>query len=239
MLMQYSSHLRGVPIGYENIQLDDAYGKAAPDSAFLHFYVRVSMYLFEPREGTVLMGTVNKVGSDHIGLLVEGTWNASIPRSMIPDQYEFDQELGVWCDKDFDHPHIDAGCAIPFVVTDTEVMGEVLSINGSLKDVNQLASAYIQTPLKTPRSSLTQPALSPKKATTSKKKRKRSEEPDSLAPETPSAEGEVVRNGDGSVATAVEQPKKKKKKAKAKDGDASGGKAKKKKKKRLSETAAN
>ena len=97
------------------------------------------MYLFEPREGTVLMGTVNKVGSDHIGLLVEGTWNASIPRSMIPDQYEFDQELGVWCDKDFDHPHIDAGCAIPFVVTDTEVMGEVLSINGSLKDVNQLA----------------------------------------------------------------------------------------------------
>lgn len=92
-------------------------------------------YLFEPRKGAMLVGTVNKVGSDHIGLLVEGTWNASIPRSNIPNQYEFDTELGCWCDKDFDHPHIDVGCAIPFVVTGTEVMGEVLSINGTLNEL--------------------------------------------------------------------------------------------------------
>ena len=94
------------------------------------------------------------------------------------------------------------------------------------------------------------PTLSPKKGKPSKKKtpvgkRKRSEGPDDLAPETPSAEGgEVVRNGDGSVAATAEQPKKMKKKDKGKrkeqatDSEASSGK-KKKKKKRLSEAGAN
>ena len=36
------------------------------------------------------MAEVNKLGSDHIGLLVHGTFNVSIVASRIPSTYQFD-----------------------------------------------------------------------------------------------------------------------------------------------------
>jgi DNA-directed RNA polymerase I subunit RPA43 len=53
------------------------------DSPFLHFYIRVPILLFCPQPEMPLVGIVNKVSEDHIGLLVYGVFNASIPVDLI------------------------------------------------------------------------------------------------------------------------------------------------------------
>ena len=48
--------------------------------------------MFAPRPGQLLLGDVNAVSVDHIGMLIYDNWNASIPRADIPEQYEYDAE---------------------------------------------------------------------------------------------------------------------------------------------------
>lgn len=59
--------------------------KAGSDNGFIfngrphvHFCVNVKFLVFTPVEGEYLEGTVNKVGEDHIGLLVHGVFNVAV-----------------------------------------------------------------------------------------------------------------------------------------------------------------
>jgi len=134
LLMRWSEHLQGVVVGYENIKYEKRVGALAQDSPYVHFFVRAALLLFKPVEGAMLVGVVNKVSVDHIGLLVEGIFNASIASSQIAEQYEYDEEEDRWCDKDFDHPHIEPGSHVKFKVVGLETLDFALSIVGSLKD---------------------------------------------------------------------------------------------------------
>ncbi|KAF9343313.1 hypothetical protein BGX26_005925 [Mortierella sp. AD094] len=60
------------------------------DSPYCHFWISVKLLVWKPVKGSTLHGTINLQSPDHIGLLLYGTFNASIPSEFIPkDKYEF------------------------------------------------------------------------------------------------------------------------------------------------------
>lgn len=60
---------------------------------------------------------VNKVSPDHIGLLVLGVFNASIPSDQIrKGEFEWDSDEFKWIRKDADHTGLEPGSVIRFSV---------------------------------------------------------------------------------------------------------------------------
>eukprot|EP00041_Stephanoeca_diplocostata_P010928 m.174984 g.174984 ORF g.174984 m.174984 type:complete len:264 (-) comp18346_c0_seq3:307-1098(-) len=131
-LMAYSKKFKGVPIAVLDVVVRDATGSIFGDSGSMFVNVDATYRVFSPRAGQSLLGVVNKVSVDHIGMLVDDKFNASIPREEIPSQYEYDAELMHWCDRDFDNPMISAGSTVSFAVKTLETADAVFSVIGSL-----------------------------------------------------------------------------------------------------------
>ncbi|XP_072268644.1 DNA-directed RNA polymerase I subunit RPA43 [Pyxicephalus adspersus] len=79
-LLKYSSRLKGVPVAYDNIKIVGELGDIHDDVGYIHLNVQADFVLFQPKPGQKLVGIVNKVAPSHIGCLVHGCFNASIPR---------------------------------------------------------------------------------------------------------------------------------------------------------------
>ncbi|XP_012636460.1 DNA-directed RNA polymerase I subunit RPA43 [Microcebus murinus] len=79
-LLRYSESLLGVPIAYDNIKVVGELGDIYDDQGHIHLNIEADFVIFCPEPGQKLMGTVNKVSSSHIGCLVHGCFNASIPK---------------------------------------------------------------------------------------------------------------------------------------------------------------
>ncbi|KAF7723751.1 hypothetical protein EC973_001727 [Apophysomyces ossiformis] len=89
-LMKYVPELDGIVIAHSDIELLSDKGTVLYDSPFCHFFIRVKFLVWKPKKGSRLVGRINLQSQDHIGLLIYGTFNASIPRSRIPsDLYEW------------------------------------------------------------------------------------------------------------------------------------------------------
>ncbi|XP_070198792.1 DNA-directed RNA polymerase I subunit RPA43-like [Littorina saxatilis] len=69
----------GALIAYSNIKLLRDNGRVIDDAPFIHFKIQADFVLFRPSVGSCLRGVVNKVGKDHIGLLVHDHFNVSVP----------------------------------------------------------------------------------------------------------------------------------------------------------------
>lgn len=67
-------------IAYNNIRLLNSRGHIIDDQPYLHFDVQVDYIIFQPTVGGILKGCVNHVGKGHVGCLVHGCFNASIPQ---------------------------------------------------------------------------------------------------------------------------------------------------------------
>ncbi|XP_006814864.1 uncharacterized protein LOC102804545 [Saccoglossus kowalevskii] len=72
--------LNGVLIAYENIQLFEASCEIVDDQPCIHFDVQLDTIVFQPSVGSKLKGVVRKIGIDHIGCLVHGCFNSSVPK---------------------------------------------------------------------------------------------------------------------------------------------------------------
>uniref|UniRef100_A0A3P8TFT6 DNA-directed RNA polymerase subunit n=1 Tax=Amphiprion percula TaxID=161767 RepID=A0A3P8TFT6_AMPPE len=79
-LLRFSQRLRGVPLAYENIRIVGQHGDIYDDSGYIHMDVEANFILFQPKKGQKLLGKVNKLGVSHVGCLVHGCFNASIPK---------------------------------------------------------------------------------------------------------------------------------------------------------------
>eukprot|EP01135_Chromosphaera_perkinsii_P004843 Nk52_evm7s299 gene=Nk52_evmTU7s299 len=87
----------GVVVGYNNISIANPQeGKIMEDGCFVFVTVNCKLLSFAPRVGLKLCGIVNKIGIDYIGLVVMGTFNASISSQMIPERYQCDPETMIW-----------------------------------------------------------------------------------------------------------------------------------------------
>ncbi|ELR12177.1 RNA polymerase Rpb7 domain containing protein, partial [Acanthamoeba castellanii str. Neff] len=77
----------GVLVAYWGVALEGSCGRIMYEQPELHCRVRLHALFFAPSPGLTLVGEVNKVGSDHVGLLVAGAFNASVSRDAVPADF--------------------------------------------------------------------------------------------------------------------------------------------------------
>uniref|UniRef100_A0A3P9HY54 DNA-directed RNA polymerase subunit n=1 Tax=Oryzias latipes TaxID=8090 RepID=A0A3P9HY54_ORYLA len=79
-LLKFSQSLNGVPLAYDNIRIVGRHGDIYDDSGYIHMDIEANFVVFQPKKGQKLLGKVNKLGVSHVGCLVHGCFNASIPK---------------------------------------------------------------------------------------------------------------------------------------------------------------
>ncbi|XP_008419983.2 DNA-directed RNA polymerase I subunit RPA43 [Poecilia reticulata] len=79
-LLKFSQSLHGVPLAYDNIRIATQQGDIYDDSGYIHMDIEANFIVFQPKKGQKLLGKVNKLGVSHVGCLVHGCFNASIPK---------------------------------------------------------------------------------------------------------------------------------------------------------------
>ncbi|XP_042362374.1 DNA-directed RNA polymerase I subunit RPA43 [Plectropomus leopardus] len=79
-LLKFSESLKGVPLAYNDIRIVGQHGAIYDDSGYIHMDIEANFIVFQPKKGQKLLGNVNKLGVSHVGCLVHGCFNASIPK---------------------------------------------------------------------------------------------------------------------------------------------------------------
>ncbi|KAJ3157240.1 hypothetical protein HDU89_002652 [Geranomyces variabilis] len=146
-LMRHVDELDGVVLGYANVKAIGDVARVIDDSPFCHFVVRATCWVFRPVVGETIVGVVNKVSSDHVGLLVHGVFNASIPADKIPrERFSFDHTTEAWiqpgdgaASKDI---VLGVGAVVRFTIVELTKANEMLTIGGSLVE-NRSATGVI------------------------------------------------------------------------------------------------
>ncbi|KAI8593273.1 hypothetical protein BDZ88DRAFT_404168 [Geranomyces variabilis] len=146
-LMRYVDELDGVVLSYANVKAIGDVARVIDDSPFCHFVVRATCWVFRPVVGETIVGVVNKVSSDHVGLLVHGVFNASIPADKIPrERFSFDHTTEAWIQpgdgagtKDI---VLGVGAVVRFTIVELTKANEMLTIGGSLVE-NRSATGVI------------------------------------------------------------------------------------------------
>uniref|UniRef100_A0A8C9NLH9 DNA-directed RNA polymerase subunit n=1 Tax=Serinus canaria TaxID=9135 RepID=A0A8C9NLH9_SERCA len=109
--------LQGVPVAYDNIKVVGELGDIYDDQGFIHLDVEADFIIFSPKKGKKLVGIINKVAPSHIGCLIHGCFNASIPK---PEQMSLAQwqELGLKIGDElkFQVLHLDSDTAGVFFI---------------------------------------------------------------------------------------------------------------------------
>lgn len=156
MLMTYSSIARGVVIAYSDLRLskenidedsNDQKGlaKIANSSPFSFLWALVSLLIWKPQVGDVMEGYIYMQTPSHIGLLIHDTFNASIKKFNIPDDWNFvpNQEDEYLEDNDghskfksFGYWMDNTGARVEgrlrFTVKSIHTTGKVVSLEGTL-----------------------------------------------------------------------------------------------------------
>ena len=87
MLLSYNRSLGGMPLSFHDVKPVTTMAKILYENPGVFVMVSATMLLFAPRAGDVLVGRINFVGHDHIGLTVLGTVKASITCTQFPEAY--------------------------------------------------------------------------------------------------------------------------------------------------------
>ncbi|KAJ3051961.1 hypothetical protein HK097_007050, partial [Rhizophlyctis rosea] len=163
-LMRYVPEVDGVLLSYNNIIAADPVARIMYDSPFFHFHIIVTLILFAPQEKSNLVGVVNKVSPDHIGLLVHGVFNASIPADQIrKNEFYWDEDATCWkrpareSDPETD---VGPGSVVKFTVAELIKANDMLTISGSLLP-DPHNTGIILNPLTPPPTLQTQPDYDP------------------------------------------------------------------------------
>ncbi|NXC04264.1 RPA43 polymerase, partial [Orthonyx spaldingii] len=116
-LLRFSESLQGVPVAYDNIKVVGELGDIYDDQGFIHLNIEADFIIFSPKKGKKLVGVINKVAPSHIGCLIHGCFNASIPK---PEQMSIVQwqELGfkIGDELKFQVLHLDSDTAGVFFI---------------------------------------------------------------------------------------------------------------------------
>ncbi|GCB74251.1 DNA-directed RNA polymerase I subunit RPA43 isoform X1 [Scyliorhinus torazame] len=128
-LLRFSESLQGVPIAFDKFRLIGELGDIYDDQGYIHLNIEADFVIFRPKTGQKLVGIVNKIAPSHLGCLVHGCFNASIPKPQ--------QANGTW--PDF---AVTVGDNLKFEVLqlDADVVG-VLCIRGRLSKRHRVQAA--------------------------------------------------------------------------------------------------
>ena len=80
-ILKFSSEHHGFVLAYSKPQVLQRAAAIHDEQAGLHFDVQTDLYLFAPKVGSILQGTVNHIqNATHVGCLVYGCFNATVLR---------------------------------------------------------------------------------------------------------------------------------------------------------------
>lgn len=96
MLLRYDSNWNGVPLCYSDVSILSPRATIVNDNPFLHIHVEAKILVFHPNIGKNIKGVINRISSTHIGLIVYGLFNASIPIHQLEICYSWDESLNSW-----------------------------------------------------------------------------------------------------------------------------------------------
>ncbi|XP_068261498.1 DNA-directed RNA polymerase I subunit RPA43 [Nyctibius grandis] len=116
-LLRYSESFQGVPVAYDNIKVVGELGDIYDDQGFIHLNIEADFVIFSPKKGKKLVGVINKVAPSHIGCLIHGCFNASIPKPEHMSIVQW-QELGLKIGDElkFQVLHLDSDAAGVFFI---------------------------------------------------------------------------------------------------------------------------
>jgi len=98
------------------------------------FHISFQVLAFVAQIGIRLVGKVNQVGVDHIGLVSFGIVNASIPGSFIPKEYVRDLEKDCWNSTMDSSAKITDGELLQFTIVGINRTKHMISLVGSMLD---------------------------------------------------------------------------------------------------------
>ncbi|XP_074127256.1 DNA-directed RNA polymerase I subunit RPA43 [Sminthopsis crassicaudata] len=116
-LLRYSESLRGVPVAYDNLRIVGELGDIYDDQGHIHLNIEADFVIFCPERGQKLLGKVNKVAPSHLGCLVHGCFNASIPKPehMAAEQWQ-GLHFSVGDELEFEVARLDSDAAGVFCI---------------------------------------------------------------------------------------------------------------------------
>ncbi|KAM6421990.1 DNA-directed RNA polymerase I subunit RPA43 [Rhynochetos jubatus] len=116
-LLRYSESFQGVPLAYDNIKVVGELGDIYDDQGFIHLNIEADFVIFSPKRGKKLVGVINKVAPSHIGCLIHGCFNASIPKPQQMSIVQW-QQLGfkIGDELKFQVLHLDSDTAGVFFI---------------------------------------------------------------------------------------------------------------------------
>lgn len=134
-LMRYSTEIGGILTAYKNVKLVKPYAHIVNEMPHLHCSVSLDALAFCPSIGTELEGVVNKVGSNHIGMLVANVFNASVAATELPKGYVHNCDLNAWVNESDEE--IKEGSVVTFRVQKIHQATGVISIEGTMRPLKK------------------------------------------------------------------------------------------------------
>ncbi|KNC75501.1 hypothetical protein SARC_11976, partial [Sphaeroforma arctica JP610] len=130
---RYNDVLGGVLLCYDTLRAQQTSARTISDSPFGHFDVDASLLLFAPIIGSEMVGIVHKVSEDHVGILVFGSFNVSIPKNFIHSDLMYDKDEFKWYDPaDDSGARFEEGSTVRFEIQSWETKNDVFYIIGAL-----------------------------------------------------------------------------------------------------------
>mmetsp|Transcript_8354 Transcript_8354/g.16076 ORF Transcript_8354/g.16076 Transcript_8354/m.16076 type:complete len:178 (-) Transcript_8354:130-663(-) len=131
-LLKYVDDFDGVVLSYSDVNILTKEPVIHPYFPYFHLDVIATIVLFKPTKGSKMVGKVNKIGEDFIGLLILGVFNATIPKSDIGEEYKCKMDDQSWLHIKDSSKSITIGSNVCFIVTRAQDFGGYYGISGSI-----------------------------------------------------------------------------------------------------------
>jgi hypothetical protein len=98
-LLKYNPFLQGFILSYSDVQYNNSTGEILFDRPHINFSVQVKFLVYCLDLNSIQIGIVNRIGVDHISLLLAGVISISINQENIPHYYRYDNSTNEkWLD---------------------------------------------------------------------------------------------------------------------------------------------
>ena len=136
MLMRHHDRLGGVLVSYDKPKLvNHADLRIVHIAGYVDVCLRAKVKVFTPKIGLKLIGRVNKIGVDHVGLLVHDVFNASLAATDLPRDFVHNPAEDVWESAEDGGAHrVGVGTECVFSVKKISEYDDVLHLIGSMAE---------------------------------------------------------------------------------------------------------
>eukprot|EP01117_Protostelium_nocturnum_P012115 TRINITY_DN4441_c0_g1_i1.p1 TRINITY_DN4441_c0_g1~~TRINITY_DN4441_c0_g1_i1.p1 ORF type:complete len:186 (-),score=50.07 TRINITY_DN4441_c0_g1_i1:10-567(-) len=136
LLMQNNETIGGWVIAIKDVKVLTDKARIMYETPEIHVPVSYSALVFNPQMGDALIGCVNSVSMEHIGLLIDDFFNASVYDHTLLQEFSFDESLNQWTFNSDPTLTITEGTYVKFFVQNIHRSKQkMISVTGSLRPI--------------------------------------------------------------------------------------------------------